>query len=172
MTATLLSIQEILDLPEGHDFGWSEPVLVSQKMIQAFADVTGDHQPLHLDEEIAAAGPFGTRVAHGYLTLALGPMLMWQMLEFPDTKNTLNGKCNCKFTGPVASGSEVRLGMTLGATKWRRRHRAAEVTLNMNFEVVGAEKPVIVAENTFLLFPSDGVEINVEADEVEEAEAD
>ena len=95
---------------EGKDLGVSDWHEVTQKDIDRFADVTGDHQWIHVDVEKAKSGPFGGTIAHGYLTLSLLPFLGSQVfaLETPGAK--LNyGVNKVRFPNPVLVGSSVRM---------------------------------------------------------------
>ena len=78
MTTIIKSIEE-LSSHVGQHLGYSEYLDVTQERVQLFADATGDHQWIHLDVEKAKAGPFGGTIAHGYLTLSLGPALLPQI---------------------------------------------------------------------------------------------
>src|SRR5437667_8970748 len=98
------------DLKEGAEFGPSSWIDVPQERIDAFAEATGDRQWIHVDPERAAAGPFGTTVAHGYLTLSLLPMLLAEVISVSDSQMGVNyGTEKLRFTAPVPSGSRVRL---------------------------------------------------------------
>ncbi|WP_258102789.1 MaoC family dehydratase [Marinoscillum sp. MHG1-6] len=94
----------------GEDMGVSEYLKVTQEQINKFAEATLDHQWIHCDEEKAKNGPFGTTIAHGYLTLSLVPYLWGQILEAKNLKMMINyGVDNLKFGAPVPVGSELRL---------------------------------------------------------------
>src|SRR5216117_3370644 len=115
---TTLTIDE-LEHADGRELGTSDWHEITQEQIELFADATGDHQWIHVDPEAAAKGPFGTTVAHGYLTLALLPALLHQLLAVKDARMGVNyGIDKVRFTAPVPSGSEVRLhGKLLGAER-------------------------------------------------------
>jgi len=129
----------------------SEWVTIEQRAIEQFADATGDHQWIHVDPEKAAQGPFGTTVAHGYLSLALLPGLLGTMLSVTDASMGVNyGIEKVRFTAPVPSGSRVRLKGTITSAEKRGEgvlyHVAAEV------EIEGSEKPAMVGEVAYLVF--------------------
>ena len=129
----------------------SEWVTIEQRAIEQFADATGDHQWIHVDPEKAAQGPFGTTVAHGYLSLALLPGLLGTMLSVTDASMGVNyGIEKVRFTAPVPSGSRVRLKGTITSAEKRGEgllyHVAAEV------EIEGSEKPAMVGEVVYLVF--------------------
>ena len=125
--------------------GWIE---VDQQRVDGFADVTGDHQWIHVDPERAAAGPFGSTIAHGYLTLSLIPVLVWQVYEVRGAKMGVNyGSNKVRFPSPVPVGSNVRLGAELASVE--DVAGGAQVTMTFVFEVEGAPKPSCVAEIIF-----------------------
>src|SRR5579875_1338926 len=100
----------------GRHLGYSDYLLVDQERIDRFADATGDHQWIHVDPERAASGPFGTTIAHGYLTLSLVPLLLAQVLRVEGVAFGLNyGSNKVRFPAPVPAGSEVRLGALLAS---------------------------------------------------------
>src|SRR5690349_6880962 len=93
----------------GEDLGRSAWQPVTQPMIDAFADVTGDHEWLHVDPSRAASGPYGGTVAHGFLTLSLVPMAMTSLLAVTDTRLRVNyGLNRVRFPAPVPVGSRLR----------------------------------------------------------------
>src|SRR5215211_9339844 len=90
---TINGLDELTSLV-GEHLGYSDWVEITQDQVNAFADATGDHQWIHVDVEKAKAGPFGGPIAHGYLTLSLGPMLMEQVLVLKGTSMGVNYGCN------------------------------------------------------------------------------
>jgi len=135
-------------LTPGAEFGPSAWIEVPQERIQAFADATGDHQWIHVDAERAAAGPFGTTIAHGYLTLSLIPVMTYEVLPPEEGGMGVNyGLNKVRFPAPVPSGSRVRGTFRVEAvedTDWG--HQA---TLSATIEREGGDKPVCVAELIF-----------------------
>jgi acyl dehydratase len=92
----------------GADLGTSDWLLVDQDRIDAIADVTGDHQWIHVDAERAKAGPVGTTVAHGYLTLALAPVLLQQVVVVDGVNAVVNyGLNRVRFPAPVPVGARL-----------------------------------------------------------------
>ena len=90
--------------------------------MNTFADTTGDHQWIHIDVNRAKKGPFGGPIAHGYLTLALGPMLAPQIFVVSGISMGVNYGCGkVRFPSPVPVGSQLRLGVTLAARRRRAR---------------------------------------------------
>ena len=95
--------------------------------MNTFADATGDHQWIHVDVERAKSGPFGGPIAHGYLTLSLGPMLAPQIFVVSGISMGVNYGCGkVRFPSPVPVGSNLRLGVTLRGGRGRRRRRAGD----------------------------------------------
>lgn len=98
----------------GEHTGYSDWHIVTQEQINAFADATGDHQWIHIDPEKAAAGPFGTTIAHGFLTLSLIPMLSSQVSQVNGIRMGVNyGLNKVRFPAPVPVGSKVRAGVRI-----------------------------------------------------------
>ncbi|MHB1553906.1 MAG: MaoC family dehydratase [Acidimicrobiales bacterium] len=129
----------------GQHLGYSDYLLVDQERIDRFADATGDHQWIHVDSERAASGPFGTTIAHGYLTLSLVPLLLAQVLSVESVAFALNYGCNkVRFPAPVPAGSEVRLGALLASAD--EVAGGVQVVLDVALEVRGAKKPSCAAE--------------------------
>jgi len=132
----------------GDHLGYSDYVEISQEQVNLFADATGDHQWIHVDVERAKAGPFGGPIAHGYLTLALGPALLPQIMEVSGVAMGVNyGANKIRFPSPVPVGAKVRLGAKLLAVE--DVTGGAQGTVEMTFEVEGAPKPSCVAEVIF-----------------------
>jgi acyl dehydratase len=124
---------------------------VEQSAIESFAEATGDHNWIHVDPERAAEGPFGTTVAHGYLSLSLLPMLAGTVLRVPDARMGLNyGIERIRFTAPVPSGSQVRLKATVRSSE--RRGEGVLYRLGVEVEIQGADKPALVGEVLYLVF--------------------
>jgi len=148
MTTT---VQGIAGLREkvGEHLGYSDYIEITQEQVNLFADATGDHQWIHVDPERATReSPFGGPIAHGYLTLSLGPMLMPQILRVDGVKMGVNyGAGKVRFPSPVPVGSKVRLGAELASVE--DVAGGAQVTMTFVFEVEGAPKPSCVAEIIF-----------------------
>jgi acyl dehydratase len=129
----------------------SDWVTVEQQAIEQFADATGDHNWIHVDRERAAQGPFGTTVAHGYLSLSLLPMLVANVLRVTDAQMGLNyGIEKIRFTAPVPSGSQVRLKAAVRSAE--RRGDGVLYRLGVEVEIQGSEKPALVGEVVYLVF--------------------
>ena len=146
---TTIEASELAD-HVGEHLGYSDWHEVTQDQVNLFADATGDHQWIHVDPERAASGPFGTTIAHGYLTLSLLPHFGQQLfrLEF-GTARINYGLNKVRFPVPVPVGSTVRAK----ATFVDLREGAAGATLTTRYvvELDGAAKPACVAESLVLL---------------------
>jgi acyl dehydratase len=143
-------VQGIPGLKEkiGEHLGYSDWVEITQEQVNLFADATGDHQWIHVDPERAKAGPFGGPIAHGYLTLSLGPRLMPEILAVQGISMGVNyGAGKVRFPSPVPVGSKLRLGAELMSVD--DVAGGAQVTMIFTFEVEGAPKPSCVAEIIF-----------------------
>lgn len=135
----------------GQPLGTSEWVVVDQARIDAFAAATGDHQWIHVDPERAKAGPFGTTIAHGFLTLSLLPMLFDTGFAIADVKMGVNyGLNRVRFVSPVPAGSRLRAHFRLLAFEPLPVPPGggfgAQMTVEATIELEGAPKPACVAE--------------------------
>ena len=147
---TKLTLEE-LEASTDRDLGTSEWETIDQQQIDMFAEATHDHQWIHVDPEMAAQGPFGTTVAHGYLTLSMLPYFVSQVLNVTDVKMGINyGTEKIRFTAPVPVGSQVRLKATLRDSE--RRGDGVLYRLGIEVEIRDAEKPALVGEVLYLVF--------------------
>ena len=147
---TTLSIAEIETATE-RDLGVSDWHTIEQSHINQFADATGDHQWIHVDPEMAKQGPFGTTVAHGYLSLSLLPMLMSQVMAVSDARMGLNyGTDKIRFTAPVPVGSRVRLRARL--VSGSRKGDGVLYKVAVEIEIEDQDKPALVGEVLYLVF--------------------
>ena len=129
----------------GQHIGYSHWHEVTQEQINLFAEATGDHQWIHVDPERAKSGPFGGTIAHGYLTLALGPYFLPKMWDVAGFSMGVNYGCEkVRFPSPVPVGSKVRCGATVDAVD--DIPGGASVTLTLTFECESAPKPSCVAQ--------------------------
>jgi|SRR5882757_491146 len=132
------------------ELGPSGPMLVEQGRIDGFAEVTGDDQWIHVDAERAATGPYGTTIAHGYLTLSLIPILAREVFDLPFARARVNyGLNKVRFPAPSLVGSVVRLRSTFIALT--ESGTTATLTIRHVVEVEHDPKPVCVAEALVLL---------------------
>jgi acyl dehydratase len=136
----------IADLPdlEGATLGpgtWHE---ISQDQVDRFADATGDHQWIHVDPARAAAGPFGRTIAHGYLTLAVIPALLDDLLNVDGVSQAINyGLDKVRFPAPAPVGSRVRL--TAAVERVEPVRAGFQLAIAATVECDAAPKPVCVA---------------------------
>ena len=144
-TITLAELEQSSDVELGTS-DWHE---ITQEQIDQFAQATGDHQWIHVDPEAAANGPFGTTVAHGYLTLSMLPMLLGEIVSVSDAVMGVNyGTEKIRFTSPVTSGSRVRLHAKLARAE--RRGPSVVWYVGVQVEIEGKEKPALVGEVVYM----------------------
>ena len=133
----------------GRHLGSTDWMEISQERVNLFADATGDHQWIHVDVERAKAGPFGGPIAHGYLTLSLGPALAPEIYRVEGVKMAVNyGTAKVRFPSPVLVGSKLRLGAKLLGVE-DVGGGGVQITMEFTFEIEGATKPACVAELLF-----------------------
>ena len=130
----------------GQEVGVSGWLDITQARIDAFADATGDRQWIHVDVERARAEtPFGTTIAHGFLTLSLVSALMRDAVTLDGPRMTLNyGLNRVRFVSPVPAGSRIRARVVLG--RCDDVGDSVQATWNVTIEREGGEKPCVVAE--------------------------
>jgi acyl dehydratase len=134
----------------GEELGTSDWLAIDQERVNQFAEATGDHQWIHVDRERAATGPFGTTIAHGYLTLSLIPLLGSQVFRLATPGPRLNyGVNKVRFPNPVRVGSRVRVKVTMGEVTEVPTGR--QLTLRHTVEIEDEDKPACVAETVVLL---------------------
>lgn len=131
----------------GQELGVSDWILVDQARIDAFAECTGDHQFIHVDPEKAKATPFGTTIAHGYLTLSLlSQMAYGAMPGIEGTKMGVNyGLNKVRFMAPVKSGRRIRGRFKLADVS-ERSAGVLQSTVEVTVEIDGEDKPALIAE--------------------------
>jgi acyl dehydratase len=155
MTSPLI-IPDVASIPEyeGRDLGLTGWHTIDQSRIDAFAEATGDHQWIHVDRARAEReSPFGGTVAHGFLTVALAPALLPELVEVSNCSRIVNyGIEKLRLREPVPSGARIRLGASIhgvrsipGGAMW--------VSLAVKFEVEGVKRPVCSGELIFVYFP-------------------
>ncbi|AVP57027.1 MaoC family dehydratase [Pulveribacter suum] len=145
MTKTFHSYSEVT-ASIGQEVAVTDWIDITQAQIDLFAQATGDHQWIHTDPARAAAGPFGTTIAHGFLTLSLMPRFMEAAFEVEGTKMGVNyGLNRVRFPAPVPSGSRLRARLTLAAAE-AVAPDGLQMTWDVTVEREGSDKPVCVAE--------------------------
>lgn len=129
----------------GEELGHSEWHEIDQDRINLFAEATGDHQWIHVDPAKAADGPFGTTIAHGFLTLSLIPQLMWETYAVGGVAGAINyGLEKVRFPSPVPVGSRLRSTTTL--TSYDEIEGGGQAVTTVTIEADGIAKPVCVAQ--------------------------
>jgi acyl dehydratase len=144
---TITGLEE-LKAAEGETLGTSDWHEITQKDVDAFADVTGDHQWIHVDVDRAKETPFGGTIGHGYLTLSLLPSASYEVVPRQGGSMSINyGLNKVRFPAPVPVGSRVRA--TFEVLDIDRQDWGAQATMKATIEREGGEKPVCVAEIVF-----------------------
>ena len=144
MARTINGVDDLKALV-GQHLGSSDWHEITQERVNLFAEATGDHQWIHVDPERAKDGPFGGTIAHGYLTMSLGPVLMPEVVTVTGFSLALNyGLNKLRFPSPVPVGSKLRLSVELVDVE--DVPGGVQSTYRMTFEVDGQDKPACVAE--------------------------
>jgi acyl dehydratase len=135
---------------KGEHLGYSDWHEITQAQVNLFADATEDHQWIHIDRERAAAGPFGTTIAHGYLTLSMLPVLIGEIFRIENLTMAVNyGLDRVRFPAPVPTGSRIRAGATLREV---RPASLGQLTYSrVIVEVDGQDKAACIADTVSLL---------------------
>jgi len=148
----MFSTFEEIEAATGQEIGVTDWVEITQERVNLFADATDDHQWIHVDQERAAAGPFGGTIAHGYLTLSLIPWLGSMVFGLDTPGARLNyGVNKVRFPSPVLVGSRVRARITVGEVT--DVPAGKQLTLRYVIAIEGQDKPACVAETVVLLLP-------------------
>ncbi|HJV59307.1 MAG TPA: MaoC family dehydratase [Albitalea sp.] len=146
--ATLADLQPLV----GQEIGVSDWITVDQQRINLFADATGDHQWIHVDPARAAAGPFGTPVAHGFLTLSLLPEMSASAFHVEQARMGVNyGLNRVRFPSPVPVDSRLRGHFKL--LSYEPIEGGVQMVVEVTMEREGSAKPVCVAESIVRRFP-------------------
>jgi acyl dehydratase len=150
-----LNGREGLEAKVGEELGVGPWHDVTQEAVDAFADVTGDHQWIHVDVERAKTSPFGGTIAHGYFTLALGPMLADEVYALDGFAFGLNyGLDKLRFPAPLPVGGKLRMRATLTAVT-PTPDGGLRISITHTFEAEGIDKPVCVADVLLYVRPED-----------------
>lgn len=151
MPANAYTFAQLRDLGET-DLGESEWFTVGQERVNQFADATEDRQWIHVDPVRSASGPYGTTVAHGYLTLSLVPRLLSDMLVISDEARGANyGLDRVRFTSPVLIGSQVQLRGRLVSVV-SRPDGGLQYKVAVEIHVRDQDRPALVAEAIYLSY--------------------
>ena len=149
------TFQTLQELPAlvGQEVAVSDWLTITQAQINQFAEATGDHQWIHVDEEKAKAGPFGAPIAHGFLTLSLLPKFYETAMTIVESRMGVNyGLNKVRFMAPVPVGSRLRARMTLLQCE-AIDNDGMQMTWQVTMEREGAAKPVCVAESIVRRYP-------------------
>ena len=133
----------------GDHLGYSDWVVIDQNRINGFAAATGDNQWIHVDPELAATGPFGTTIAHGYLTLSMTNQFLPELLQVPLATMGINyGANKIRFPAPVSVDSRIRMGSEIIAAEKISSGDGTwvQVITRNTVEIQGGEKPACVVE--------------------------
>jgi acyl dehydratase len=150
MTTVIDTLDELAPLI-GNDLGASSWIEIDQKRIDTFADATDDHQWIHTDPERAKDGPFGTTIAHGYLTLALLVPMWTEILDVRRVATKVNyGLGKVRFTAPVPVGSKIRTTAKLASVE--PLDGGVQVTIDAVIEREGSDRPVCIAQPIFRFY--------------------
>lgn len=140
------SVQDLQDLL-GVRLGPTRWHAVDQAAIDTFADVTGDHQWIHVDPQRAADSPFGSTIAHGLYSLSRTPALLEELMALDGFAHSLNyGYDRVRFVHPLPVGSRIRLHAEL-TTVEETAPGQVQVVTTLTVEAEGVEKPILVAES-------------------------
>ena len=139
------TLQEVADLV-GQELAVSDWIEITQERINLFAQATGDHQWIHVDPQRANQGPFGSTIAHGFLTLSLMPSFFDSAMRVQATRMAVNyGVNKVRFTSPVPVGSKLRARISLKSAD-PIEPQGYQMTYAVVVEREGSDKPVCVAE--------------------------
>jgi acyl dehydratase len=146
MPATNIVSRAAFEAMVGSEIGVSDWFTITQDQINQFADCTHDHQFIHVDPEAAAKTPFGTTIAHGFLTLSLLSAMVYQMPSIEGVTMGVNyGMNKMRFVSPVRVGARIR-GRFVLADFVEIRPGEVQSTLQVTVEIEGHDKPALVAE--------------------------
>lgn len=147
MAARQVSMKDLPALA-GTELGVSAPLPIPQARIDMFAEATEDRQWIHTDPVRAAGTPFGGTIAHGFLTLSLGSVLLWDLIDVPDAEQVINyGLDKVRFTAPVPAGSEIEMAARIeSVTECRGGYQLA---IECTYRVPGAERPACISTMIF-----------------------
>ena len=136
----------------GASLGPTDWLVIEQERIDGFADATDDHQWIHVDIDAAKRGPFGTTIAHGYLTLALVNKFLPDLVTVTDTSMAVNYGCEkVRFPAPVPSGSRIRaLGEIIAVDQLTG---GQQLVVRVTIEIEGNDRPACVVDTISRFYP-------------------
>ena len=146
---------EAINSHTSDEFGeWGPEIAVTQEMINDFADLTGDHQWIHVDPERAREGPFGATIAHGYLTQSLVNHFLPQIVQVKGISMGINyGADRLRFPAPVPVGSKVRGSAELIEAE-DTKDGAVQAKIRVTVEIEGGERPACVIDTISRYYPA------------------
>ncbi|GGC07058.1 MaoC family dehydratase [Novosphingobium endophyticum] len=153
MTKLYLNPRQLLG-QKGKDLGVTPWLEIDQRRIDGFAEVTGDHQWIHVDPVRAAEGPFGATIAHGYLTLSLVNYFLPELIEVQGFAHAVNvGTDRLRFLAPVKVGSRIRGSGEIVAVEEIKG--AIQSTVRVTVEIEGSDRPACVIDTISRYFPEE-----------------
>ena len=152
MTKTVVAQPSDLMTMTGTSLGPTEWLEITQDRINQFAEATGDHQWIHVDPVKAAEGPFGTTIAHGYLTLSLANCFLPELIEVQQVSMGVNyGTEKTRFPAPVTVGSNIRAtGEIIQVEENKGGYKA---TIRVTITAEGAERPACIVDTISIFYP-------------------
>ena len=151
MTTVFEKPAKLLDAV-GQHLGYSDWLEIDQQRINLFADATGDHQWIHVDPEKAAEGPYGSTIAHGYLTLSLANLFLPQIMQVNNTSMGVNYGCEkVRFPAAVPVGSRIRGGGEVISAEEVKG--GVQVVVRVTIEIEGESRPACVIDTISRFFP-------------------
>jgi acyl dehydratase len=152
--ATIFETPGALEAAVGRHLGFSDWIEITQQRIDQFAEATGDHQWIHTDPERAKTGPFGTTIAHGYLTQSLVNFFLPQIMEVRGISMGVNyGTDRVRFPAPVPVGSRIRGGAELMSAE-QVKGGAVQATVRVTVEIEGGDRPAAVVDTISRYVPA------------------
>lgn len=137
---------------EGTELGPTDWLLIDQERVNGFADVTGDHQWIHVDPERSKDGPFGGTIAHGYLTMSLVNFFLPDLIEVRGFSHAVNiGADRLRFLNPVKVGSRIRGRGEIVSVEDKKG--AVQSTVRVSVEIEGEETPACVIDTISRYYP-------------------
>ena len=154
MAATVFDSPAALRSAVGKHLGYSDWLEITQERVDRFAEATGDHQWIHVDPVRAKDGPFGTTIAHGYLTMSLVNLFLPQIVEVRNVSMGVNyGADRLRFPAPVPIGSRIRAGGELIEAD-EVKGGAVQAKIRVTVEVEGQDRPACVVETISRFVPA------------------
>ena len=151
MTLVVEKPADLLSLV-GTAMGPTSWITVEQDRVDGFADVTGDHQWIHVDVERAQSGPFGGTIAHGYLTMSMINLFLPELVEVRGFAHAVNvGLDRLRFLAPVKVGSRIRAVSEIVSAEEIKG--AVQSVVRVTIEIEGSDKPALVADTISRYFP-------------------